>query len=111
MERPTCEWNGIGGCSRKATQIVLFMDDYRGHLSCDEHLERWNKAGRGVYFGKLTSYQPPTTIEDIFQENQRRDEERSTVLENFHYNQQRRRELRERGITGIAADNLLYGRK
>src|SRR5258708_32167534 len=39
LERPNCEYGGIGGCARPATHFVCFQSR-RWRLSCDSHRER-----------------------------------------------------------------------
>ena len=72
MNRPRCEWRNGDDCRRPAKWMVGFVDDYRFHLSCKDHVDKWNKAKRCVYLVELKGYQPGATIEEIFRENQQR---------------------------------------
>jgi hypothetical protein len=69
MNRPKCEWQNGDDCQRPATWVVTFTDNYRSHLSCEDHLDRWNKAKRGVYFSELRGYEAGASIEEILAEN------------------------------------------
>lgn len=71
MDRPICEWRNGEDCKRPATWAVIFVDDYRAHFSCEGHCDEWNRFKRGVYLAELKDYQPQSTIEEIFRENQR----------------------------------------
>ncbi len=44
VERPLCEYNGIGGCARPATHILCWYRTRRWRLSCDSHKEKWKGA-------------------------------------------------------------------
>jgi hypothetical protein len=76
MRRPTCEWRNGEDCRLPATWMVGFVNDYRFHMSCEGHVDKWNKAGRGCYIAEIKGFQPQTTIEEIFAENQARAAER-----------------------------------
>ncbi len=54
VERPICEYNGIGGCARSATHVVCFQLR-RWRLSCDSHKERWKGA---YWIGSLLGWKP-----------------------------------------------------
>jgi hypothetical protein len=51
LQRPTCEYGGIGGCSNPAMHIVCFGDApgenriRRWLLSCAKHAEYWRNRG------------------------------------------------------------------
>ena len=71
MIRPKCEWKNGADCDRPATWIVMFMDNYREHLSCGEHKDKWDKARRGVFLAELKGYDDQATIEEIFEGNRK----------------------------------------
>ena len=54
LERPICEYNGIGGCARPATHVVCFHLR-RWRLSCDSHKEKWKGA---YWIGSLLGWKP-----------------------------------------------------
>lgn len=54
VERPTCEYNGIGGCARPATHMVSFQSR-RWRLSCDSHKMKWKGA---YWIGSLLGWKP-----------------------------------------------------
>jgi len=41
LERPICEYGGIGGCFRPATHVVSRYNTRRWQLSCDSHKTKW----------------------------------------------------------------------
>jgi hypothetical protein len=53
MERPKCEWGGIGGCERPATWMVGFVHSQRFRLSCNDHLGDWQKNGADYWLAEL----------------------------------------------------------
>lgn len=55
LERPKCEYNGIGGCARPATHVVCFLDSRRWRLSCDSHKGKWKGS---YWFSKLLGLKP-----------------------------------------------------
>jgi hypothetical protein len=60
LERPTCEYNGIGGCARPATYVVCFQLR-RWRLSCDSDKEKW----KGSYWvGRLLGWnEDPSAVQ------------------------------------------------
>lgn len=54
LERPTCEYGGIGGCARPATHVVCFHLR-RWRLSCDSHKTKWKGA---YWIGSLLGWKP-----------------------------------------------------
>ncbi len=54
IERPICEYNGIGGCARPATHLVCFQLR-RWRLSCDSHKTSWKG---GYWIGSLLGWKP-----------------------------------------------------
>ena len=49
IERPKCEWGGVGGCERPAAHTVGFLHSRRFRLSCKDHVNEW--GGTGVAAG------------------------------------------------------------
>jgi hypothetical protein len=57
LQRPTCEYGGIGGCNKPATRLVCFGDELpnvpeykqgrprRWLMSCAKHAEYWRNRG------------------------------------------------------------------
>lgn len=74
MDRPKCEWGGIGGCERPATFWTKYLHNDRSLFSCKDHLERWGKYGHGYWWGSLLGFQgsADNVIEDIMADNIRR---------------------------------------
>ncbi len=72
MDRPKCEWNGVGMCQRPATCMVGFVHSDRFRLSCKEHAENWGRHGRGYWVSKLEGFVGnwDNVIEDILHDNQ-----------------------------------------
>ena len=72
MERPKCEWNGVGKCQRPATHMVGFVHSDRFRLSCKDHAENWGRHGRGYWVSKLEGFVGnwDNVIEDILHDNQ-----------------------------------------
>ena len=56
MERPKCEWGGVGGCERPATWMVGFVHSVRFRLSCKDHLADWHKNGAGYWSAELRGF-------------------------------------------------------
>jgi hypothetical protein len=56
IERPKCEWGGVGGCERPATWMVGFVHSGRFRLSCNDHLDDWNKNGAFYWSSELRGY-------------------------------------------------------
>jgi hypothetical protein len=54
LERPICEFNGLGGCARPATHVVCF-ELRRWRLSCDSHKEKWKGA---YWIASLLGWKP-----------------------------------------------------
>lgn len=71
MDRPKCQWGGIGGCERPATWMVGIAHDYRFRLSCKDHRDDWNKHGDlFCWLGELKGYLEDRTIEEVLHDNQ-----------------------------------------
>jgi hypothetical protein len=60
VERPICEYGGIGGCARPATHVVCFYGSRRWRLSCDSHKDNW----KGEYWvSRMLGWNPdPATL-------------------------------------------------
>lgn len=73
IERPKCEWGGVGGCERPATWMVGFFHSLRFRLSCKDHLGAWGKHGRGYRSAELRGFYGDWdhVMEDIMRDNER----------------------------------------
>lgn len=69
IERPKCEWSGVGGCERPATHIVGFLHSARFRLSCKDHLDGWGKHGRGYWWSELKGFYGDW--DNVIEDNQR----------------------------------------
>ena len=72
MERPKCEWGGIGGCERPATWMVGFVHSQRFRLSCNDHLGDWQKNGDDYWSAELRGFvgDMDAVMEDIMSDNE-----------------------------------------
>jgi hypothetical protein len=72
MERPKCEWGGIGGCERPATWMVGFVHSQRFRLSCNDHLGDWQKNGADYWSAELRGFfgDMDHVMEDAVRDNQ-----------------------------------------
>ena len=52
LERPNCQFGGIGGCNNPATRLVGFERSGRWFFSCTRHAEWWRNRG-GYWVGDL----------------------------------------------------------
>ena len=52
LERPNCQFGGIGGCNNPATRLVGFERSGRWFFSCARHAEWWRNRG-GYWVGDL----------------------------------------------------------
>ena len=60
VARPTCEYNGIGGCARPATHVLCWYNAHRWRLSCDNHKGKW----KGAYWvSRLLGWKPDPIAE------------------------------------------------
>jgi hypothetical protein len=57
MMRPKCMWCNGDECSRPATWVVVFVDDFRARFSCERHRDEWNKKGRGTILARIEGFQ------------------------------------------------------
>lgn len=55
IERPICEYGGVGGCDRPAIYVVCLQGSRRWRLSCDFHRDRWKNS---YWVAKLLGWRP-----------------------------------------------------
>ncbi len=96
IQRPRCEWGGIGGCERPATWMIGFVHSDRFRLSCKDHLKSWAKHGRGYWCSELQGFVGDWdhVMEDIMIDNRLKGEAREAgalrATEEFQFDKMRK---------------------